>query len=65
MEVQDIEDEPVELKVVFLEVQEGEEQEERQVSQGEGDTLPRDNVETAVPVPTPPKDFGRAQYRSY
>ena len=65
MEVQDIESESVTVEIVFSEGQEGEKQGERRVSQGEGGTLPRDNVETTAPVPTPPKDFGRAEYRSY
>ena len=65
MEVHDIKSEPVTVEVDLSERQEGEKQGPRPVSQGEGSTLPRDHVETAVLMPTPPKDFGMAQYRSY
>ena len=64
-EIHDIKNEPVTVEVDLSGGQEGEKQGAvPPVSQGEGGTLPRDNVETAVLMPIPPKDFGRAQYRS-
>ena len=60
-EVEDIKSEPVAVKVELSGGEEGGKQGERRISQGEGGTLFRDNVDTAFLMPALPKDSGTAE----